>query len=115
MIRPTVISWFSMMRNSRSRELDLEFRIIENQEITVGRIMINGNTKTRFDVILRELRDFAPGEKFNRRLLQRGLQRLRDKQYFDPMQGYQVRLEEGQDPTQRDVILDVKEGSTGSI
>jgi outer membrane protein insertion porin family len=98
-----------------TRELDLEFRIIENQEITVGRIMINGNTKTRFDVILRELRDFAPGEKFNRRLLQRGLQRLRDKQYFDPMQGYSVRLEEGQDPTQRDVILDVKEGSTGSI
>ena len=97
------------------RELDLEFRIVENQEITVGRIIVNGNTKTRFDVILRELKDFAPGEKFNRRLLQRGVQRLRDKQYFDPMAGFSVRLEEGQDPSQRDVVIDVKEGSTGTV
>jgi outer membrane protein insertion porin family len=98
-----------------ARELDLEFRIVENQEITVGRIIINGNTKTRFDVILRELKDFAPGEKFNRRLLQRGLQRLRERQYFDPMAGFSARLEEGQDPGMRDVVLDVKEGTTGSI
>ena len=97
------------------RELDLEFRIVENQEITIGRIIINGNTKTRFDVILRELKDFAPGEKFNRKLLQRGVQRLRDKQYFDPMAGFSVRLEEGQDPGMRDVVFDVKEGTTGSI
>ena len=97
------------------RELDLEFRIVENQEITVGRIIINGNTKTRFDVILRELKDFAPGEKFNRRLLQRGVQRLRDRQYFDPLAGFSVRLEESQDPAMRDVVFDVKEGSTGSI
>jgi outer membrane protein insertion porin family len=97
------------------RTLDLEFRIIENQEITVGRIIINGNTKTRDDVIRRELRDFAPGEKFNRKLLQRGVQRLRDKQYFDPMAGFSVRLEESQDPAMRDVVVDVKEGSTGSI
>jgi outer membrane protein insertion porin family len=97
------------------RELDLEFRIVENQEITVGRIIINGNTKTRFDVILRELKDFAPGEKFNRKLLQRGVQRLRDRQYFDPLAGFSVRLEEGQDPGMRDVVFDVKEGNTGSI
>jgi outer membrane protein insertion porin family len=98
-----------------ARGLDLEFRIVENQEITVGRIIVNGNTKTRFDVILRELKDFAPGEKFNRRLLQNGVQRLRDRQYFDPMAGFSVRLEEGQDPSQRDVVLDVKEGTTGTI
>ncbi len=97
------------------RELDLEFRIVENQEITVGRIIINGNTRTRDDVIRRELKDFAPGEKFNRKLLQRGVARLRDRQYFDPMAGFSVRLEESQDPGMRDVVFDVKEGSTGSI
>jgi len=100
---------------AESRELDLEFRVIENQEILVGLIIITGNTKTRMDVILRELKDFAPGEKFNRKLLQRGVQRLRDRQYFDPMAGFSVRLEEGQDPAMRDVVFDVKEGSTGSV
>jgi outer membrane protein assembly complex protein YaeT len=97
------------------QELDLVFRITENQEIMVGRIVVNGNTKTRFDVILRELKDFAPGEKFNKRLLIRGLQRLRDRQYFDPQAGLSARLEESQEPGVRDVILEVKEGSTGTI
>lgn len=100
---------------SEGRELDLQFRIDEKQEITVGRIIINGNSKTRDDVIRRELRDFSPGEKFNRKLLQRGVQRLRDRQYFDPMAGFSVRLEESQDPAMRDVVFDVKEGTTGSI
>ncbi|HTF56217.1 MAG TPA: outer membrane protein assembly factor BamA [Planctomycetota bacterium] len=97
------------------QELDLLFRIVENQEITVGRISVNGNNRTRFDVILRELKDFAPGEKFNLKLLQRGIQRLREHQYFDPMAGLSVHLEEGQEPNVRDVVIDVKEGSTGSI
>lgn len=97
------------------QELDLVFRVTENQEITVGRIIVNGNVKTRFDVILRELKDFAPGEKFNRRLLIRGLKRLQERQYFDPQAGLSARLEEGQDPGVRDVILEVKEGSTGTI
>ena len=97
------------------QELDLLFRIVENQEVTVGRISINGNVRTRFDVILRELKDFAPGEKFNLKLLQRGIQRLRDRQYFDPMGGLSVHLDEGQEANVRDVIIDVKEGSTGSI
>ncbi|MBI2930753.1 MAG: outer membrane protein assembly factor BamA [Planctomycetes bacterium] len=96
-------------------ELDLVFEIKENQEIRVGRIMVNGNFKTRMDVILRELRDFTPGDKFNNKLLNRGLLRLRDRGYFEPQGGIQVRLEQGLETDEQDVIIDVKEGPTGNI
>ncbi len=95
--------------------VDVLFEIQENQEITVGQIRINGNTKTRLDVILRELKDFAPGDKFNNRLLSKGLTRLRDRGYFDPAGGLLMRLEPGLVPNERDIIIDVKEGQTGSI
>src|SRR5688572_816844 len=67
MIRPTVISWFSMMRNSRSSSRDLEFRIIENQEITVGRIMINGDLLVLDDAEL-EVQFAGPGDERRHRL-----------------------------------------------
>lgn len=96
-------------------ELDLTFRVQEGPEIRVGRITVQGNHKTRFDVVLRELKDFAPGEKFNNQLLQRGINRLRDRQYFEPAGGIVWRTEPTDDPAMRDLVLEVKEGSTGQI
>src|SRR5204862_3038935 len=46
------------------RELDLVYSIKENDKIYVGRIIIEGNSKTREDVIRREFTrtGFLPGE-----------------------------------------------------
>ncbi len=96
-------------------EVTLTFTITENEEVTIGKIIINGNTKTRYDVILRELKDFTPGDKFNNKLLTKGIGRLRDRGYFDPQGGLIVRTERGQSPNERDVIFDLKEGTTGNI
>jgi outer membrane protein insertion porin family len=96
-------------------EVTVTFTIQENNEISVGRIIINGNTKTRYDVILRELKDFTPGDKFNRRLLDRGIARLRDRGYFETLGGVQVHTEPGAAAGERDVVIDVREGTTGNI
>jgi len=102
------------MVDLEKRELDLVFEIKENQKMRIGRITVAGNHKTRVDVILRELKDFAPGEEFNSRKLTRGLNRLRDRGYFEPG-GLNVRYEPGAAPDEQDVVVDVREGQTGNI
>lgn len=99
-------------------ELELQFRITEREEIRIGRILVQGNTRTRFDVVLRELKDFAPGEKFNNRLLTRGINRLHERQYFNPEgpnRGISWRHQEGAEPNVRDVIIEVTEGRSGNV
>ncbi len=99
---------------SGTAEIDVKFRITEGHEVKLGRITVQGNTKTRQDVILRELRDFVPGEKFNNQLLQRGVSRLRDRQFFE-QGGVTWRTEPTDDPSIRDLVLEVKEGQTGNL
>jgi outer membrane protein insertion porin family len=100
------------------RELDLVYSIKENEKIYVGRLIIEGNTKTREDVVRREFTrtGFLPGEEYNNTNLQRALQRIKDRQLVDAQsQGLSIRTQETDDPQTRDVIVDVKEGQTGTI
>ena len=100
------------------RELDLVFTIKENDKIYVGRIIFEGNSKTREDVLRREFTrtDFLPGEEYNQSNLNKALQRIKDRQLIDAQTGgLTVRTQETDDPQTRDVILDVKEGQTGTV
>lgn len=105
-------------------ELDLVFTIKENQKQFVGRIVFEGNTKTREDVLRREMtrRNFVPGEEFNNRNLTRALTVLRDKGWMDPMKndegyirGIRVRTAPGDQDNSQDVNVDLREGDTGNI
>jgi hypothetical protein len=51
-------------------------------ELRVGEIRIEGNTKTRTNVILREMR-IKPGDLFNTQRFQRDINRLYNLNYFD--------------------------------
>ena len=53
--------------------MDVHFRITENHKVTVRNIYISGNTKTRENVIRRELKIY-PGDVFNRKRLIRSQQ-----------------------------------------
>ncbi len=53
--------------------LDVHFHITENHKVTVRNIFISGNTKTRENVIRRELKIY-PGDVFNRKRLIRSQQ-----------------------------------------
>jgi len=61
--------------------LDVHFRITENHKVFVRSILIGGNTKTRENVIRRELRIF-PGDVFSREKLIRSQQAVWMLNYF---------------------------------
>ena len=62
--------------------LDIDFMITENHQVSVRNIYIYGNTKTRENVIRRELKIY-PGDIFNRTTLQRSARDLFVLNYFN--------------------------------
>lgn len=61
--------------------LDIHFEITENHKVFIRNIYVQGNDKTRENVIRRELHVF-PGDVFNRQLLQRSARELFILNYF---------------------------------
>lgn len=79
-------------------------------ELRVGEIRVEGNTKTRTNVILRELRT-KPGDLFNTQRFQRDVSRLYNTGYFD-----QITPEDSlAAPGVIDLTLKVKERPTGRL
>ncbi|MBZ0199200.1 MAG: outer membrane protein assembly factor BamA, partial [Ignavibacteriaceae bacterium] len=62
--------------------IDITIRVEEKNQFKVGRVDIEGNTKTKDKVIRRELYSI-PGDYFNRALLFRSVQQLANLQYFN--------------------------------
>jgi outer membrane protein insertion porin family len=100
-----------------SRELDLVYAIKENDKIHVARLIFEGNTKTREEVLRREFTrtGFMPGEEYNSRNLQRAIQRIKDRGWVEAQGGIAVRTQETEEPQGRDVVIDVREGQTGTV
>jgi len=65
--------------------INYELRINEGKEARIKNIIINGNTKTNDNVILREIRT-KPGDLFNRNDIIRTQRELANLGYFDPEQ-----------------------------
>ena len=61
--------------------LDIHFEIVENHKVYIRNIYVQGNDKTRENVIRRQLRVF-PGDVFNRQQLQRSARELFILNYF---------------------------------
>ncbi|WP_419241868.1 BamA/OMP85 family outer membrane protein [Cardinium endosymbiont of Nabis limbatus] len=64
-------------------QIDLEIRIQEGKQVTIGQVDIVGNTLTHDYVIRRELRTL-PGEKYSQRLMQESLRNLYMLELFKP-------------------------------
>jgi outer membrane protein insertion porin family len=62
--------------------IDIELRLEERNQFTIGRVDIEGNDKTKDKVIRRELFTIS-GDYFNRGLLLRSIQNLANLQYFN--------------------------------
>jgi len=90
--------------------LDLVYAIREGKPFRVGRIIVKGNYKTKDNVILRDMR-FAPGSLFNSGAVVDARERLRARRFFDSVSVTAI----GNDPTYRDILVEVLEGRTADL
>ncbi len=95
----------------RTGVIDVEFKVSEGERFTVRALDIQGNTKTRSNVIARELA-LSPGEVFDLARARVSEARLRNTQFFE-----EVRVVPSPTavPNQSDLRVIVKEGPTGSV
>ena len=91
--------------------VDVGYLIKKNNKVYIRRVNVEGNVRTRDNVILRELR-LADGDQYEGAKLRRTNERLKRLGYFESVDSQLV-------PTGRDDEVDlkikVKEGNTGSI
>jgi outer membrane protein insertion porin family len=98
-------------RNERGQAVDIEFAIVRGERIFVERIDIEGNTTTLDQVIRRQFRT-VEGDPFNPREIRQAAERIRALGFFADAQ---VNAEQGSDPDQVVVNVDVEEQPTGSL
>ncbi|MGH7248353.1 MAG: outer membrane protein assembly factor BamA, partial [Pseudomonadota bacterium] len=94
-----------------ARAINVVYTIEQGQHLYVERIEIHGNTKTRDNVIRREL-DFGEGDAYNRALVDRAERRLKALGYFKSVK---ISAQPGSAPDR--VVLDVtvQEQDTGNF
>jgi len=100
-----------MRPDAESRTVSVTYILDKNQKVYVRRVFVDGNTKTRSNVILREMR-LGDGDLFNGSQIARSNERLIKVDYFDMVDIETI-------PTGRDNELDlkikVKEKPTGML
>ncbi|SDO47777.1 outer membrane protein assembly factor BamA [Desulforhopalus singaporensis] len=104
-IRPRVL------KAQDSDRMDIIFDIDKGSLVYIDRITIRGNTRTRDNVIRRELR-IAEGGIFDSKALRQSTQALQRLQFFEEVN---ITPEPSIDPNRMNVIVEVKEKSTGTF
>lgn len=90
--------------------VDIIYSIHEGKPFRVGRIITRGNSKTKDNVIIRDVR-LAPGELFNAAELRNASERLQARRFFESVSITPI----GDDPTYRDILVEVSEASTAEF
>ncbi len=98
-------------RNSTGNTVNITYQISEGPRAYVERIDIIGNTRTRDEVIRRELRLYE-GDAFNRTLVERARRRLTALDFFSDIQ---FKEQPGSSPDKIVLVVQVAEKSTGSL
>ncbi|ACV69515.1 outer membrane protein assembly factor BamA [Desulfohalobium retbaense] len=98
----------------RDRDEDtvrVSYNLRKNQKVYVRRVTIEGNTKTRDNVIRREMR-LADGDMFSGAALRRSNVRLQKLDYFEKVD---IQTVPTSDRERMDLVVQVKEKSTGML
>ncbi|MEX2215364.1 MAG: outer membrane protein assembly factor BamA [Phycisphaeraceae bacterium] len=90
----------------REPKVEVVVGISEGKQHFAGNIDVRGNTLTKDDVILREIRGMEPGRPFDRSGIDFTERRLRESPYFDQAS---ITLLGSPDDDIRDVLIEVKE------
>ncbi len=97
--------------NVNTGNIDIEYDITESEKFTVESINIDGNTKTKSTVILREL-TLGPGDIFNTVSMKISKLTLDNTRFFDSVD---LTNEQTNLPGRRNLKVSVKEGRTGNL
>jgi len=97
--------------NLKTNDIDLEYKIEESEKFNVESILIEGNTKTKSVVIIREL-ILGPGDTFDTVRMKISKNRLENTRFFDDVD---ITPQETNIPGRRDMRIAVKEGRTGTF
>lgn len=97
--------------NMENRRIDVVFRVRESERFYLESIRVEGNTKSKAKVIIRELA-LQPGDVFDRQRMDVSEARLKNTNYFED-----VRLspEPTNIPGRKDLGITVREGKTGNF
>lgn len=93
-------------------KVDVTVKIREGSPYLVGKVAVRGNQVTKDNVILRQTRGMNPGRRFDRTGLERTKNRLKASALFSDAK---ISILGESDDEVRDVLIEVKEQSTGSI
>lgn len=91
--------------------IELVYRISEGKPFKLGNIEVRGNSRTKDKVVLREFRNFAPGDLFNATAIREATERLKSIGLFERAKVTPV----GNDPDERDLVVEVEESKTASL
>jgi len=97
--------------NLDTRAIDLLFEIREGEKVLLDSIEVQGNTKTKSNVILRELA-LAPGDVFDLTRMDSSRYRLMNTRFFEDVNIVDVPTDV---PGRRNMRVTVKEGRTGNL
>ncbi len=97
--------------NTKKRTIDLILNIEKGVEVSIERIRVRGNTKTRDKVVRREM-TVAEGDKYNAGALKESKRRVHNLGFFDEVS---VATSQGSDEAHMNLDVDVKERPSGSF
>lgn len=99
------------VKDRNSKTVAVKFVIEKGFKTYVDKIKIYGNLKTRDNVIRRQIK-LNEGDLFNRSVVSKGEQSIRNLDYFENLS---VETEKSDKPNRANVIVNVEEKSTSSI
>ena len=97
--------------NMETRRIDIIFRVRESEKFYVESIKVEGNTKSKARVIIRELA-LAPGDVFDRKRMEVSERRLKNTEFF---QDVRLNAESTNIPGRKDLSVTLREGPTGNF
>lgn len=92
-------------------KVELVYVIHEGKPFHLGIIHVKGNYKSQDKLVLREFRNFAPGQLFNSGEMQDATDRIKAAPYFSGVTVTPI----GDDPNIRDLLVEVQEARTASF
>ncbi len=97
--------------NINTGDIDIEYQIQESERFFVESIKIEGNTKTKSTVVIRELA-LGPGQIFDSLRMKVSKMRLENTRFFEDVN---VTPEQTNLPGRRNLKIAVREGRTGNL